>query len=269
MPNGPSDVATGAPNPEDYTDNGDGTVSDNVTGLMWQQTPPSTSFNWTRAGDYCRTSTLVGYGDWRLPSRIELISILDVSFSAPAIDPTAFPGTQPGHYWSSTLLTRWSSSAWSVNFIVGYAGTDNSGSSASNYVRCVRAADVDVSPGGYVVVGGTVLDTKTKLTWQQTPPTATYAWPEAKTYCASVVTSALGGSGWRLPTYKELLTIVDNAESTSPMIDRSAFPDTPPDFFWSSTPGADSPSMAWAVEFNYGDSGVVPVTELIAVRCVR
>ena len=38
MPNGPTDVAAGAPNPEGYTLNGDGTVTDKITGLMWQQT---------------------------------------------------------------------------------------------------------------------------------------------------------------------------------------------------------------------------------------
>ena len=60
MPNGPADVAAGAPNLESYTDNGDGTVTDNVTELMWQQTMPLDGFTWTEAVDHCLALTLDG-----------------------------------------------------------------------------------------------------------------------------------------------------------------------------------------------------------------
>src|SRR6202142_4217978 len=59
---------------------------------------------------------------------------------------------------------------------------------------------------------GTVYDTKTKLTWQRTAPSKEYTWADAKTYCAGVG-AALSGTGWRLPTMKELLTIVDETRS--------------------------------------------------------
>jgi hypothetical protein len=53
MPNSQVDVTAGAPNLESYTDNGDGTVTDNVTGLMWQQAVPATTYTWANAVAYC------------------------------------------------------------------------------------------------------------------------------------------------------------------------------------------------------------------------
>ena len=69
MPNSQADVTAGAPNLESYTDNGDGTVTDNVTGLMWQQAVPTATYSWAGAVTYCSTLTLAGHSDWRLPSR--------------------------------------------------------------------------------------------------------------------------------------------------------------------------------------------------------
>jgi hypothetical protein len=102
MPNGPVDVAAGAPNLESYTDNGDGTVTDNVTSLMWQQLP--TGF-FSRAGAiaYCPTLTLGGHHDWRLPSLVELVSIVDFGLSTPARNTTYFPVlTSLDFFWAST-----------------------------------------------------------------------------------------------------------------------------------------------------------------------
>jgi hypothetical protein len=114
MPNGPADVVAGAPNPDSYTDNRDGTVTDNVTGLMWQQTVPSIhdfpfGCPWADAVAYCQTLTLASYSDWRLPSRIELVSLVDEerydarTIGRLSIDPTYFPNTPGTHYfWSSS-----------------------------------------------------------------------------------------------------------------------------------------------------------------------
>ncbi len=73
--------------------------------------------------------------------------------------------------------------------------------------------------GRYVVtaggtVNGTVQDTKTGLIWQQTVPSGTYTWADATAYCGStVVSTRLGGTGWRLPTLEELQTIVDHTQA--------------------------------------------------------
>jgi hypothetical protein len=78
MPNSQVDVTAGAPNLESYTDNEDGTVTDNVTGLMWQQASPLSGYAWADAVAYCSTLTLAGHSDWRLPTLIELYSIVDI-----------------------------------------------------------------------------------------------------------------------------------------------------------------------------------------------
>jgi hypothetical protein len=136
LPNGEADVAAGAPNLASYTDNGDGTVTDNVTGLMWQQAVPATKSAWADAVAYCQALTLAGHGDWRLPSMIELASIVDYGRENPSIDPTCFPSTPASWFWSSSLFAGSSSSAWSVYFSSG--GVSDNVVSNTLSVRCVR-----------------------------------------------------------------------------------------------------------------------------------
>jgi Protein of unknown function (DUF1566) len=143
-------------------------------------------------------------------------------------------------------------------------------------VALPTSADANAPAGRYVVTAGgtgngTVQDTKTGLIWQQTVSLASYDWAGAKTYCGSTaVSTSLGGTGWRLPTLKELQTIVDYTQATDPKIDSTAFPSTPSDTFWSSSPAAGAPSHAWLVDFFRGstdDGGDVSVGNY--VRCVR
>jgi hypothetical protein len=139
-------------------------------------------------------------------------------------------------------------------------------------VALPTSADANAPAGQYVVTAGgtgngTVYDTKSKLTWQRTVSSTTYTWADAKTYCAGVGAS-LGGTGWRLPTLKELQTIVDYSQSI-PSIDSTAFPSTPATWFWSASPVAGSSSDAWGVSFSDGDSGDSVVSDSSSVRCVR
>jgi hypothetical protein len=123
--------------------------------------------------------------------------------------------------------------------------------------------------GRYTVSNGTVYDTKTKLTWQQSISATQYTWDGAKTYCTGVG-STLGGIGWHLPTVKDLLTIVDRSQS-NPAIDSVAFPSTPASQFWAMTPIAGGSGYAWYVNFADGYAGnrnPIPTT-LFYARCVR
>jgi hypothetical protein len=119
----------------------------------------------------------------------------------------------------------------------------------------------------YTTTGGTVYDTKSHLTWQQTVSSTKYSWADANMYCAGLGAS-LGGTGWRLPTLDELKTIVDDSQ-VNPSIDSTAFPSTPPSRFWSSSSLADSPSDAWVVVFNVGLASKNDVSYTNFVRCVR
>jgi hypothetical protein len=272
MPNSQVDVTAGAPNLQSYTDDGDGTVTDNVTGLMWQQTVPLIDifpfgYTWADAAAYCPRLTLAGNSDWRLPSAIELVSIVDVGQFNPSIDGTYFPYTYGHVFWSSSPLAGSSSNAWVVNFNGGGTGHWFGLSDAFD-VRCVRSAWVETSApaGRYVTASGTVYDTKTKLTWQQTVSSTTNTWADSKAYCAGVGAS-LGGTGWRLPTLKEVQTIVDYSRA-NPSIDPTAFPATQDVAYWSSSP-AGSPSSAWIVWSDRGDTNISDVSLTFNVRCVR
>lgn len=125
----------------------------------------------------------------------------------------------------------------------------------------------DAPPGHYTVhASGTVYDTRTKLTWQQVVDAETYIWMDANTHCTNL---SLAGTGWRLPTRAELLTLVDLTRN-DPAIDSTTFPNTPATIFWSSTPYVASSGYAWSVNFSYGNSnGTVTSNAFGRVRCVR
>jgi Protein of unknown function (DUF1566) len=116
-----------------YVDNGDGTVTDTVTGLMWDKCPYGQTANDCSGDSAIRfkwASALVqtvalnginykGHNDWRLPSIRELESLVLIRLTHPAIDDVAFPNTDVSEsYWSSTLAVH-DSSAWAVPFQTG------------------------------------------------------------------------------------------------------------------------------------------------------
>jgi Protein of unknown function (DUF1566) len=111
----------------------------------------------------------------------------------------------------------------------------------------------------------TVFDTKTGLTWQRAVPSQTYSQDAALTYCATA--TGLPGTGWRLPSMKELETIVDESR-WGPAIATTAFPSTPADAFWSSSLVAGTPN-AWGVHFDEGNTFDVYPWYAYRVRCVR
>jgi hypothetical protein len=72
----------------DFHDNGDGTITDHATGLMWQKADSGKGMNWEQALTYAAHSKFAGYSDWRLPNAKELQSIVDYT-RAPAITNSA------------------------------------------------------------------------------------------------------------------------------------------------------------------------------------
>ena len=120
----------------DYTDNGDQTITDNRTDLIWQKEDDNTTRNWEGAITYCEGLTLASQSDWRLPNIRELESIVKDSTYSPAIDTTWFPNTDSSDYWASTTGASNTSYAWHVYFDYGYVYGSNK--SDNNYVRCVR-----------------------------------------------------------------------------------------------------------------------------------
>ena len=121
-----------------YRDNGNGTVTDNVTGLMWQQEDDNIERTWEEALTYCEGLTLAGNSGWRLPNIKELRSIVDnTKDNGPSIDTTYFPNTNSSRYWSSTTnVQNQTSGAWLVSFSAG--GFSSTFKSSDEHVRCVR-----------------------------------------------------------------------------------------------------------------------------------
>jgi hypothetical protein len=113
----------------------DGLVTDQKTGLTWQQTPDPSSNTWDGAKTFCEGLPLAG-GGFRLPTAPELLSIVDRTLSAPAIDSTVFPGVAYDDFWSSSPKVGSSDEAWSVNF--GYGTPGGSTKTFTLRVRCVR-----------------------------------------------------------------------------------------------------------------------------------
>lgn len=137
----PNPLMDGLPNSASYTDVGDGTVCDNVTRLVWQRDVPEGGYSWVEANDYCRSLSLAG-GGWRLPTRIELVSLVDFSRPSPGptIDTAAFPETPSETFWSSSRVPETAvpgmEFAWYVNFYSGAAS--NELPELRGRVRCVR-----------------------------------------------------------------------------------------------------------------------------------
>jgi len=136
MPNSQVDVTAGALNLENYTANGDGTVTDNVTGLVWQQAASSTLFTQAGAIAYCAGLSLGGHTDWRAPSYVELVSLVDYGKPSPSINASAFPGELGEPFWSSTPYAVPTGNGWVVTFNAGYV--DIYDVTSSHLVRCVR-----------------------------------------------------------------------------------------------------------------------------------
>ena len=133
-----------------FTDKGNGTVSDNLTGLMWTKDAnapgptactPATSKSWQQALDYAaclNSNSYLGFNDWRVPSIRELGGLVDASRSNPAL-PAGHPFTsvQSSYYWSGSTYANSTVNAWYVVMNYGYVGYGSK--TNSYYVWPVRS----------------------------------------------------------------------------------------------------------------------------------
>ena len=253
------DVSTAA---STYTDNGDGTVTDTSTDLMWQQ-GSSSSKTWKEAMAYCKGLNLGGHTDWRLPNIKELRSLVHHSQYRAAINTTYFPDTVSSYYWSSTSIANSKGGAWGMLFLFGSGNDDgNDGDGSSHDVRAVRGRQL----GSYTDNGdGTVTDTSTDLMWQQ-GSSSSKTWKEATAYCEGL---NLGGhTDWRLPNIKELRSLVDYSLYGT-AINKTYFSDTVSPPYWSSTTYAGNTSSALSMYFYDGSAGLDDKGGSYYVRAVR
>jgi len=111
-----------------------------VSGLTWQKTYDSQK-TWQQALAYCESLSYGGYSNWRLPSKKELLSLVNFGVASPVSDfpemPAALPGPSPSlWFWTSSTSVGATSFAWYVDFYSGYVFNTNKPDVA--YTRCVR-----------------------------------------------------------------------------------------------------------------------------------
>ncbi len=224
-----------------YIDNGDGTVTDVNTGLMWQKTPGD-KVTYAQAVAGPGTLNLAGYDDWRLPTIKELYSLILFSGTDPSgcrdtATCTATPfintpyfdfeygDTSAGErvidaqYWSATeyvsTTMNGSHTVFGVNFadgrIKGYGTSRPNDAQMTQFVRYVRG-NAEYGVNNFVNNGdGTVTDQASGLMWMQNDSTTGMIWSDALAYCEAL--DVAGYDDWRLPNAKELQSIVDYTRS--------------------------------------------------------
>ncbi len=227
-------------------------VTNNNTRLEWKDDNDTKDLTktWDEAKAYC-----LGLGDgWRLPNINELVNLADKNIGIgddEAISPI-FVNTK-NYYWSSTTYINDSGSAWYVSF--DYGKNDHLTKSNPLNVRCVRG--VEQSEKTFIRDSiGIVHDTNSGLLWDDTVRTQgdeDLAWGEAMNYCAS---STLGGYKWHLPTFNELLSIVDFSKYKPAIYDK--FENTYAEGHWTSTEDANTTANnAWSIRFSGGEGILV------------
>jgi hypothetical protein len=273
----PNPASAGLPNPAAYDLATPGVVRDELTSLVWQRVMPDELQMLAQIDAACDDLELAGASDWRVPSRLELLSLVDfTALVPPAIDSQAFPGGphDDAPFWTSSPTADEAASGmslvqhWVLSFYSGRLFTSGTKVVEGN-VRCVRGEPwaPDYVPGQDAAVG-TVFDKTTGLTWQQRAPAELASLADALAYCANL---QLGEhEDWRAPSIKELqMTFDDSLEE--PALNTELFPGgtlTPaPRFFWSSS--LDAQGKPWAVSAESGIASAQDATLEQNVRCVR
>jgi len=118
-----------------FTDNGNGTITDNLTNLVWQKVPNTNAINWENALTYSESLVLGNDTNWRLPNIKELQSLNDEGFVNPSVNSSVFSNIGVKKYWSSTTQQNQSANAWYWNTQFGITTYDPKIN--NNYVICV------------------------------------------------------------------------------------------------------------------------------------
>jgi Protein of unknown function (DUF1566) len=232
-----------------YVDNVDNTISDTVTGLMWQQKPGFANFD--DAVSVCTVAATGGHSNWRVPTIKELYSLMDFNGctgsaspedvlppndAVPYIDTdyfTFYYGTEvdePGtgdrfidsQYVSSTAYVSYvfenEPAFFGVNFADGRIKGYPQNPGRVWFLRCVRGDDTYGKNLFEDNLDGTITDQATGLMWMQLDSgdliegdSCAMDWEDALTWCEGLDYS--GQNDWRLPDAKEMQGIVDYARS--------------------------------------------------------
>ena len=267
-----------------YKDNGDGTITDLNTGLMWVKSPGTSKRTYRQAAAGAKACRVGGHDDWRLPAIKELYSLIDfrgysmrtAQESVPYLDTTYFDFVHgsvaageraiDAQYWSSTVYVgttmMGAATTFGVNFadgrIKGYGQRHASGRSMKQFVRYVRR-NPEYGLNHFIDNGdGTITDRATDLMWMKNDSGKPMKWRQALAWAENL--QLAGHADWRLPNAKELQSIVDY--SRAPMaakrsrrgaaIDPIFHITRAESWFWTSTTHLEHRSCAQAVYICFG-----------------
>ena len=261
-------------NQPSYTDNNDGTITDNITKLMWAK-DMGEKLSFSESVNFANNSKLGGYNDWRIPTIKELYSLIQFTgsvkgqkaiemfidtdyFNQPLGDTTKGEREIDAQTWSSTKYVGRTmnndETVFGVNFIDGRikgypmynpkTRTEN-----SMYFRLVRG-NTEYGKNNFLDNNdGTVTDLATGLVWQKSDSGKGMNWEEALSYAEDL--ELAGSDDWRLPNAKELQSLVDytrsiqttNSAAIDPIFNTTEIKDPEGKkqypYFWSSTTHLD------------------------------
>jgi hypothetical protein len=273
-----------------FIDNQDGTVTHSATGLTWMRCAMGMAWNGTTCSGSASKYTwdqakvlgtaYADKNDWRLPSIVELNSIVERQTFSPAISELAFPNTPSSRFWSGSLKAHNSNFGIVVDFSKGEL--DGFSRTSSQAIRLVRGLPFDATApytptSDFADNGdGTATHLLTGLMWKRCVEgmlwngstclgrEKAFDWADAIDQSSSFA----GYSDWRAPTVEELLSIVE-FQSDSPTVNRAIFPGTQSSAFWSRSSVAGNSNSAWDVHFHFGSAKPTPKYSGAHLRLVR
>lgn len=264
-----SDYTINAP---ELIDNLDGTITDKITGLMWQKVDGG-EMTHSSALQYADSLTLGSFTDWRLPIAFEIYSIQNLQVNNPALNTTYFTKSNAEYWWTSDLQVNDNSRVWVSNAGGGIGNhlkseTISAGGTKRYHARAVRniKENISLQKRFEVIDDDVVVDSLTGLMWQRKISNNPMTWENALAFSEQL---SLGNyNDWRLPNIKELHSI-HMVKEFMPCLDRIAFPLADIRKLWSSTTQNNQTTRAWYFDTNFGITTQEAKSTALYVLCVR
>ena len=249
------------------------TVTDKTTGLEWERNDSSpATMAYAGGATYCAALSMGGQTDWRLPTRIEALTFLDYGQTLGLLNQAVFPDgalpSSPVGLWtdSISLLNAKLDERFQIDLELSLV-TIAPNTSISNRIKCVRGGPTTSPVTRYDVASGAARDVRTGVVWQVAPVATTKLLADAKLACQSLTLGGVGG--WRLPTVRELVSLIDESREVVPLLP-PLFQPGPAARFWSSTARAKDPAATYVVDFETANvQAEDSAAAALSVRCVR
>ena len=265
-------------------------VRDNVTGLVWENKsedglhagsarydnlPPGQ--NGEHLGDLVarvNQEGLCGFRDWRVPSLMELQSLVnyEIPFPGPTVDQSFFPYTLNEAHWTASSDSRSTPKTWTVLFT---DGSVDSYPPINRYPARLVHGTPETSRHYLSADGQEVTDETTGLVWKRCVEGMKWngasctGYPRYFTWYEALQSVVPGTAGWRVPNVKEMSSLIDPAATGTLAVNTRLFPGTSNDMFWTSTPYTLDTFYGWVVQSFYGYAYFTYLEDNAALRLVR